>query len=190
MRAASPPYQPGITRLRTRATQHALVPSVQAAAGSGLLGESQLSGRTECARPAPPNKPRHARLRTRATQQAIVSSEQASRRLWTAVSHHSSRGARSARGQPLRKSPGTRGSVLAPLPTRRHDALRKIPLAASRNRSTQTLPPHTLLPPLGCPAPPQKHDTASKIGCRARLRNAGHNEASYHFSIHPSKFTW
>jgi hypothetical protein len=136
-------------------------PPNKPAAGSGLLGASQLSGRTECARPAPPNKPGHARLRTRATQQAIVSSEQASRRLWTAGritalgahrvraaspseqardreapysrhptsnrllrtsqpkaldcwENHSSQGARSARGQPLRTSPGSRGSVLAP----------------------------------------------------------------------------
>ena len=44
-----PPHNPGIARRRTRATQHALVPSVQAAAGSGLLSELQLSLRTECA---------------------------------------------------------------------------------------------------------------------------------------------
>jgi hypothetical protein len=99
---------------------------------------SQLSGRTECARPAlrtrhlrpshshfplpplrtshshfslltshflpplrtsrSPNTPGIARLRTRPTPQALVPSDQASRRLWTAGSHHSSQGARSARG--------------------------------------------------------------------------------------------
>jgi hypothetical protein len=32
-------------------------PPNKLAEGSGLLGESQLSGRTECARPAPPTKP-------------------------------------------------------------------------------------------------------------------------------------
>jgi hypothetical protein len=47
------PTKPGIARLRTRATQQALVPSEQAAAGSGLLSELQLSPRTECAYPPP-----------------------------------------------------------------------------------------------------------------------------------------
>jgi hypothetical protein len=69
LRTSRSPNTPGIARLRTRATQHALAPSDQAplptspisnlkspprAAGSGLLGESQLSGRTRCARPALP----------------------------------------------------------------------------------------------------------------------------------------
>jgi hypothetical protein len=63
---------------------------------------SQLSGRTKCARPA---------LRT-------SPSEQDRRRLWTAVSHHSSRSARSARGLPseparAREAPYSRLSKLA-----------------------------------------------------------------------------
>jgi hypothetical protein len=145
---ASPPTNPGIARLRTRATQHASPPPHQRAEGSGLAVSHHSSPpRTKCAcQPSDQARDReapHSRhptsnrpLRTRAPQAldccepsqlslrtkcACQPSDQArdreapysrhptsnrplhssSRRLWTAVSNHSSPCARSAPASPL-----------------------------------------------------------------------------------------
>ena len=74
-------------------------PSEQAAAGSGLLSELQLSLRTECAcQPSDQARDREAPYSRHPTSNRPLRTS--SRRLWTAVSHHSSLRARSAPARP------------------------------------------------------------------------------------------
>jgi hypothetical protein len=137
MHASKAPY----SRLSSQAR-----PPNQPAEGSGLLGASQLSLRTECACQLPPYRPGHARLRTRAFPHKP--SEPASRRLWTAgsITALSACGARlpalstqaRAREAPYsRISPQALSNLKSPFPlppSRQNTTLRSRPCPAPSRR--------------------------------------------------------